>query len=70
MHEQTIYRLPQVLERVRVSRSTLYNWIKAGKFKRPLELGPRAIGWLSSDIDDYIQSRVDLRQRPLEKIPG
>jgi prophage regulatory protein len=55
---QKIIRLNQVKERTGLSRSTLYTLIKEGKFAPPISLGARAVGWLSSDIDAWIEARV------------
>ena len=58
MNTQTIIRLPQVKQRTGLSRSTIYALIKAGQFKAPIALGARAVGWLESDVSDFIESRV------------
>jgi prophage regulatory protein len=49
-----VLRLPQVIDRVKLSRSSIYARIAAGTFPQPFALGPRAIGWLQSDITDFI----------------
>lgn len=53
----TILRLPQVLERVGLSRRTLYTLIAAGQFPPPLKLTTTAVGWRASDIARWIASR-------------
>lgn len=58
MTTQTIIRLPQVKERTGLSRSTIYALIKAGHFKAPISLGARAVGWLESDVSEFIDNRV------------
>lgn len=57
-NEARILRIKQTKERTGLSRSTLYNLIKEGKFPAPIPLGARAVGWLSSDVDAWIESRV------------
>jgi prophage regulatory protein len=57
-HEPAILRRPQVQERTGLSRSTLYQYIKDGGFPKPVQLGLRAVGWLESDISDWIATRV------------
>ncbi len=54
-----ILRLPSVRSRVGYSRSSIYSFVAKGKFPKPLRLGPRAIGWLESDIELWIASRVE-----------
>ena len=62
-HEPAILRRPQVEQRTGLSRSTLYQYIKDGDFPKPVRLGLRAVGWLESDISDWIAARVtDARQ--------
>ena len=53
-----IVRLPDVLKRTQLSRSTIYNFINNGSFPSPVKLGARAIGFFESDIDSWILSRV------------
>ena len=53
-----ILRLKHVKPRVALSRSAIYSRMAAGDFPPPLHLGPRAIGWLRSDIDAWIESRT------------
>lgn len=57
-NEPAILRRPQVQERTGLSRSTLYQYIKDGGFPKPVQLGLRAVGWLESDISDWIAMRV------------
>ena len=56
--EPAILRRPQVEQRTGLSRSTLYQYIKDGDFPKPVRLGLRAVGWLESDISDWIAARV------------
>ena len=56
----TILRRHQVQQRTGLSRSTLYQYIKDGEFPASVQLGPRAVGWLESDICDWITERVKL----------
>lgn len=57
---QTILRLALVKHRTGLSRSSIYNGIKLGTFPSQISLGPRAVGWLESSINDWIQSRIAL----------
>lgn len=58
MAQPTIIRLPQVQQRTGVSRTTIYEWMKAGTFPSSISLGSRSIGFLSNEIDAWIESRV------------
>ena len=57
-HELAILRRRQVELRTGLSRSTLYQYIKDGFFPKPVPLGPRAVGWLESDVSDWIAARI------------
>lgn len=56
--KQTILRLPVVKARTGLSRSTIYLRIAKGVFPRPVNLGGRAVGWLESDIDEWLEARI------------
>jgi prophage regulatory protein len=63
---QTIQREPAILRRKHVetrtglSRSTIYRYIKDGVFPKPVPLGPRAVGWLESEVSEWIAERVKI----------
>ena len=65
MTTQTIIRLPQVKQRTGLSRSTIYALIKDGKFNAPISLGARAVGWLDSDVDEFITARVNASRKAI-----
>ena len=51
-------RLPEVLARTGLSRSTIYVRLDQGRFPRPVSLGARAVGWLESEVDEWIRERI------------
>lgn len=51
----TLYRLPQVLARIPVSKSSWFAGIQAGLYPRGYHLGPRTTVWRSDDIDRVIE---------------
>jgi prophage regulatory protein len=59
----TILRLPKVIERVGFARSSIYALISSGRFPAPIKIGPRAVGWLNSDIDAWINACVERTKR-------
>lgn len=54
----TVLRRKQVEIRTGLSRSTIYARIAEGTFPPPIDLGARAVGWLESEIDAWLQSRI------------
>jgi prophage regulatory protein len=59
-----ILRLPQVLARVGLSRSSVYARVAEGSFPAPLPIGPRARGWLESEITDFVDRCAKQRKQP------
>jgi len=57
MPSKCIERLPQVTHRTQLSRASVYRLMRLGKFPKAVKLSERAIGWYSSDIDAWIESR-------------
>ncbi|MBF0416647.1 MAG: AlpA family phage regulatory protein [Magnetococcales bacterium] len=56
-----ILRRREVQTRVGTPCSTLYNWIEKGIFPKPIQLGPRNVGWLESTVAAWIASRQPAR---------
>lgn len=54
-----ILRLTQVLDRVGLSRSTVYERIKKGTFPKQITLGARAVGWLEHEIDAWLLECIE-----------
>lgn len=61
MNMKTILRFPDVRAKVGLSRSTVYLRMSRNEFPQPVSLGDRAVGWLQSDIDQWLESRIALR---------
>lgn len=43
--------------RIGVCKTQLYNWVRQGKFPRPVNMGGRAVAWYSDEVDQWINSR-------------
>jgi prophage regulatory protein len=54
----SILRLPAVKTRVGLSRSAIYLAVSRAEFPRPVHLGARAVGWLDSEISEWLRDRV------------
>lgn len=51
---EKLIRRAEVLARIGLSDSTLKTKVAAGAFPRPVQIGPRAIAWKSSEVDAWI----------------
>jgi prophage regulatory protein len=56
--EQTILRLPKVKALTGLSKSTLYELMQQKSFPSSILLGRRTVGWLKSEVDQWISERT------------
>ena len=54
-----ILRLPDVMARTGLSRSSIYLRIANEVFPRSVSLGGRAVGWLEKDIEDWLAEKIE-----------
>lgn len=55
----SILRLPVVQARTGLSRSTIYQRIAGGTFPKPISLGARAVGWVETEIADWLSRQIE-----------
>ena len=55
-----VLRLPVVLDRTGLSRSTVYLRVTEGRFPRPVSLGARAVGWLETEVEEWIARQIEV----------
>ena len=51
-------RLTDIKNITGLSRSTIYLMIKNGKFPNNVKIGARAVGWVDSDLQSWIEGRI------------
>jgi len=51
----SILRAREVRARLSISNSWLYQSVADGRFVPPIKLGRRASGWLSSEVDTFLE---------------
>jgi prophage regulatory protein len=49
-----LIRLPEVIKRVSLSRSSIYKKMSEGRFPRSRPLGPKCAVWVESEIEGWI----------------
>jgi len=55
---ESLLRLPAVLERVGLSRSSIYLLMRRGDFPPSCRLtGEKSVAWRASEVDQFIASR-------------
>ncbi|MCU7944134.1 MAG: AlpA family transcriptional regulator [Candidatus Thiodiazotropha sp. (ex Cardiolucina cf. quadrata)] len=58
-----ILRLPTVITRTGLSRSTIYLRISEGSFPKPISLGSRAVGWIESELNDWLNQQIEASRK-------
>ena len=53
-----ILRLPAVLDRTGLSRSTLYRKIQAGTFPKQVPISLRCAGWRESAVSEWMRNPI------------
>ena len=67
----SILRLPAVKARTGLSRSTIYLRISEGRFPKPISLGGRAVGWIESEVQAWLEQQIDAARKdePVSRRP-
>lgn len=55
-----LLRLPEVQQRVGLSRSSIYLRVASGEFPSPVNLGGRAVAWVDTEVQNWIAERITL----------
>lgn len=56
-----LLRLPEVMARVGLRRSAIYQRMSEGRFPRSRSLGPKCAVWVETEIDAWIASIAETR---------
>src|SRR5262249_12522420 len=58
-----ILRLPEVMARTGRKHAPIYEGIANGTFPAPIPLGKKAVGWVESEIEEWIAARIAERDQ-------
>ncbi|HBN8202390.1 helix-turn-helix transcriptional regulator [Pseudomonas aeruginosa] len=53
-----VLRLNAVVLSTGLARSTIYKLVGSGEFPRPVPLTGRSVGWIESEVVNWIRSRI------------
>lgn len=59
--ETQLLRLPAVISRTGLSRSSVYRRVADGTFPAPVKIGERSCAWASHEVDAWIAATIALR---------
>ena len=54
-----LIRLPEVLERTGYGKAWIYRLISESRFPAPVKIGVRAVAFVESEVDEWIQSVIE-----------
>lgn len=52
-----VLKLPEVIQVTGLSKSSIYVYKRQGLFPKPINLGPRSVGWIERDIMAWIEAK-------------
>lgn len=56
-----LIKLKTVMEYTGLARSTVYKFIAEGRFPKPVKLGVRMVAWVESEVQEWIQEKIEHR---------
>ncbi|OHY90174.1 transcriptional regulator [Vibrio rotiferianus] len=54
-------RLKEVISKTGLSRSSIYSLIKEGRFPTSVPIGSRAVAWVESEVEEFLEESVQER---------
>ena len=66
--EFQILRTKQVLALLGIGRTTLWRWARKGLIPKAVRLGPRAVGWRQSDLQQWLDQLPTVE--PSDRVSG
>ena len=54
----TLIRLPEVIKRTGVSRTTIYRLINKNSFPSPIKISEKTIAFVESEVNDWIEKLI------------
>ena len=59
MNSKTILRLPEVMARTGLPRSTIYHKMSLDEFPQSINLGLRSVGWIAEEVEEWIEQCIE-----------
>ncbi|HDR9076027.1 TPA: AlpA family transcriptional regulator [Burkholderia vietnamiensis] len=68
-----VLRIKELTQKTGLARSTIYDKLNASSkqydatFPKPVRLGASSVGWISSEVDQWIASRIHARNATMQE---
>lgn len=56
-----LLKLNEVIDRTKVCRARIYQLMELNEFPKSVKLGQRSVAWVESEIDTWIEKRIQER---------
>lgn len=63
---ERILRKPEIFNRIPAADCTIWRWEKSGQFPQRIRLGGNSVGWLESEINEWMRKKADARRSTSE----
>jgi prophage regulatory protein len=63
-----LLRRPEVLRAIGLQRAALYELMRAGRFPKPVRITARSVGWIESEVQEWLAERVRARGATHQKM--
>ncbi|ENH7395710.1 AlpA family transcriptional regulator [Vibrio vulnificus] len=60
-HPMRFLKLKEVMEKTALSRSAIYRKMNEDQFPQSISLGDRAVAWVESEVDEWMEECLALR---------
>lgn len=61
-HSHSVLRKRDVIKKTKLSDSTIARYEKKGRFPRRFRVTDTLVGWLESEVDDWVKARAHERE--------
>ena len=58
----SLININEVTKRTALSKSSIYDLARRGLFPKQIKIGLRRVGWLESEIENWLQDKVQSSQ--------
>lgn len=55
---KVLIKMPETMRRTALGKAWIYKLISQGRFPQPVKIGTRAIAFIESEIDEWINQRI------------
>lgn len=63
---KSLIRMSKLTVKTGLGKSAIYQKISEGTFPAPVKLTERAVGWIESEVDEWIEQRIAERDNHKE----